>query len=233
MTRYADQLSSTGFVALRLSRFLLLPVALLAAIPATAQQTYWQCAAFARQFSGIEIRGDAWTWWSLADGRYAKGQRPRVGAVMSFTPSGNMRLGHVATVTQVLGTREIAVTHANWSPINGTRGQIERDVLIRDVSGNNDWSRVRVWYAPIGDLGTTAWPVDGFIYQTSTPRFAEPKVQYASAPVPEPARIIPRLSYARLDTLIVGEAPPRGLRLGRDVMRLAMLEDRQQQERQR
>lgn len=232
MTRYADQLSSTGFVALRLSRFLLLPVALLAAIPATAQQTYWQCAAFARQFSGIEIRGDAWTWWSLADGRYAKGQRPRVGAVMSFTPSGNMRLGHVATVTQVLGAREIAVTHANWSPINGTRGQIERDVLIRDVSGNNDWSRVRVWYAPIGDLGTTAWPVDGFIYAGGTPRLAEPRAQYADATPPQP-RAAPRLTYARLDTLVVGEASPRGLHLGRDVMRLAMLEDLPQQERRR
>lgn len=44
-----------------------------------------------------------------------------------------MRLGHVATVTQVLGDREISVTHANWSPINGARGQIEHDVLIRDV----------------------------------------------------------------------------------------------------
>ncbi|UVO54567.1 CHAP domain-containing protein [Sphingomonas sp. SUN039] len=192
-----------------------------------ADQPYWQCAAFARQFSGIEIRGDAWTWWGLADGRYAKGQRPRVGAVMSFTPSGRMRLGHVATVTQVLGSREIAVTHANWSPINGTRGQIERDVMIRDVSADNDWSRVRVWYAPLGDLGTTAWPVDGFIYPDGTPRLAEPTTIYAAATVA--AKPVPRLEYARLDTLVVGAAPPKGLRLGSDVMRLAMLESRQTQ----
>jgi surface antigen len=212
----------SGSVALHFSRFLLLPLALGAAIPAAGEQPYWQCAAFARQFSGIGIRGDAWTWWGQAEGRFAKGNRPRVGAVMSFTPSGNMRLGHVATVTQLLGSREIAVTHANWSPINGTRGQIERDVLIRDVSADNDWSRVRVWYAPIGDLGTTAWPVDGFIYPDGAPRLAEPKVQYASATV-----AAPKLAYARLDTLVVGEVQPKRLRLGSDVMRLAMLESRQ------
>jgi surface antigen len=209
---------------LRLTRQFLFPIALMVAFPATAQEPYWQCAAFARQFSGIEIRGDAWTWWGLADGHYAKGNRPRIGAVLSFIPSGAMRLGHVATVTQVLSGREITVTHANWSPINGTRGQIERDVLVRDVSDDNDWSRVRVWYAPIGDLGTTAWPVDGFIYAEKTSRPAEPRLQLASATV-APLKA-PRLAYARIDTLRVGEAQPRRLRLGGDVIRLAMLEDR-------
>ncbi len=197
----------------------------MAAAPTLAQEPYWQCARFAREFSGIEIRGDAWTWWSQAEGRYARGNRPKVGAVMSFTPSGPMRLGHVATVTRVLGDREVAVTHANWSPINGTRGQIERDVLIRDVSENNDWSQVRVWYAPIADLGTTAWPVDGFIYPVGTPKFAEPTLQLASAQMR--MRVAPRLSYASVETLDVGKAPSRGLRLGSDVIRLAMLEARQ------
>lgn len=209
---------------MRLKHLLLSALALAAALPAAAQQPYWQCAAFARQFSGIEIRGDAWTWWRLAEGRYARGEQPRVGAVLSFTPSGSMRLGHVATVTRVLGDREIAVTHANWSPINGTRGQIERDVLIRDVSGAGDWSRVRVWYAPLGDLGTTAWPVDGFIYPGSAPRMAEPKLIVASAPV----RAAPRLAYAPLDQLVIGDPVPRTWRPGSDVMRLAMLESRQQ-----
>jgi surface antigen len=218
---------SAGFVALRLSRLLLAAIALGAAVPTLAEEPYWQCARFAREFSGIDIRGDAWTWWGQAEGRYARGNRPRVGAVLSFTPSGPMRLGHVATVTRVLGSREIAVTHANWSPINGTRGQIERDVLIRDVSEDNDWSRVRVWFAPIADLGTTEWPVDGFIYPSRAPKFAEPRLQLASATVPARAQPAPRLTYARLDTLTVGEAPARGLRLGRDVIRLAMLEDRQ------
>lgn len=205
---------------MRLAKFTLIPLALIAASAAAAQEPYWQCAAFARQFSGIEIRGDAWTWWDLAEGRYAKGQRPRVGAVMSFTPFGNMRLGHVATVTQVLGTREIAVTHANWSPINGTRGQIERDVVIRDVSDDNDWSKVRVWYAPLGDLGATAWPVDGFIYPDRVPKTRQPQVQFASATTTS------RLTYTRLEPLVPVEAQPRKLRLGSDVIRMAMLEER-------
>jgi surface antigen len=204
---------------------LIASIALMAAAPTLAQEPYWQCARFAREFSGIEIRGDAWTWWSQAEGRYARGNRPQVGAVMSFTPNGPMRLGHVATVTRVLGDREVAVTHANWSPINGTRGQIERDVLIRDVSENNDWSQVRVWYAPIADLGATAWPVDGFIYPADTPKFAEPTLQLASAQMP--MRVAPRLSYANVMTLDVAKAPSRGLRLGSDVIRLAMLEARQ------
>ena len=209
---------------MRLTRRLLFLIVLMATFPAVAQAPYWQCAAFARQFSGVDIRGDAWTWWSLADGRYAKGKRPRIGAVLSFMPSDNMRLGHVATVTQVLGDREITVTHANWSPISGTRGQIERDVLVRDVSDDNDWSRVRVWYAPIGDLGTTAWPVDGFIYSGRAPRFAEPRLQLASATAAPQAAA--RLSYAPIASLIAGTAPPRRLRLSSDVTRLAMLEDR-------
>ncbi len=137
---------------------------LVAAVPAVAQEHYWQCAAFAREFSGLQIRADALDWWGKADGRYKRGYMPRVGAVMAFIPYGPMRLGHVATVTGIVDARDITVTHANWSPIDGTRGQIEYDVLVRDVSAAGDWSQVRVWYAPLGDLGTTAWPVEGFIY---------------------------------------------------------------------
>ena len=138
--------------------------ALVIAAPLAAQDRYWQCAAFARQFSGLQIRADAHDWWGKAQGRYRRGWAPRVGAVMAFTPYGPMRLGHVATVTAVLGPRDVTVTHANWSPIDGTRGHIEYDVPVHDVSDANDWSRVRVWFAPLSDLGTTAWPVTGFIY---------------------------------------------------------------------
>ena len=48
--------------------------------------------------------------------------------------------------------------------VYGRRGQIERDVRVVDVSDAGDWSLVRVWYAPIGDLGLRANPVQGFIY---------------------------------------------------------------------
>lgn len=125
---------------------------------------YLQCVPYARQISGIQIYGDAWTWWSQADGKYQRGERPRVGAVMAFKPHGNMKLGHVAAVSKIVDSRTVLLRHANWSPINGRRGQIEDDVRAIDVSEENDWSEVRVWYDPIQSIGGTAWPVSGFIY---------------------------------------------------------------------
>jgi surface antigen len=125
---------------------------------------YLQCVPYARQVSGIQIFGDARTWWDQAEGRYARGHAPRVGAVMAFRPYAGMRLGHVAAVSDILDSRTVLLRHANWSPINGRRGQVEDDVRAVDVSPNNDWSQVRVWFAPIQALGGTAWPVEGFIY---------------------------------------------------------------------
>ncbi len=125
---------------------------------------YLQCVPYAREVSGIEIFGDAHTWWDQAEGRYKRGHKPKVGAVMAFRPSGNMTLGHVAAVSKVVDQRTVLLRHANWSPIDGRRGQIENDVRAIDVSPGNDWSEVRVWYAPLQDIGTTAWPVEGFIY---------------------------------------------------------------------
>lgn len=125
---------------------------------------YLQCVPYARQVSGIRIYGDAWTWWAQAEGRYARGFRPRVGAVMALRPHGNSRLGHVAAVSRIVDARTILVRHANWSPINGRRGQIEDNVRVIDVSPTNDWSAVRIWYAPIQALGGSEWPVQGFIY---------------------------------------------------------------------
>ncbi|WP_100260621.1 CHAP domain-containing protein [Qipengyuania seohaensis] len=125
---------------------------------------YIQCAPYAREVSGIEIYGDARTWWAQAQVRYETGNQPRQGAVMAFRPHRSMQLGHVATVSRVLDSRRVLLDHANWSPVDGKRGQVEKDVLAMDVSPGNDWSEVRVWYAPIGDVGQTRWPIDGFIY---------------------------------------------------------------------
>jgi surface antigen len=125
---------------------------------------YLQCVPYARQVSGIQIYGDAWTWWDQAEGRYERGFRPQVGAVMAFKPQGNMRLGHVAAVSRIVDARTVLLRHANWSPIDGRRGQIEDDVRAIDVSPGNDWSEVRVWYDPIQNLGGTHWPLQGFIY---------------------------------------------------------------------
>lgn len=136
---------------------------LLAGAPAAAQ-SYLQCVPFARAESGVDIRGNAKTWWAQAAGSYARGNEPRPGAVMAFAGTRGMPMGHVAVVKKIVGDREILIDHANWSPINGRRGQIERDVRVVDVSDAGDWSLVRVWYAPIGDLGLRANPVQGFIY---------------------------------------------------------------------
>lgn len=125
---------------------------------------YLQCVPYARQVSGIQIFGDAHTWWGQAAGRYARGFEPQVGAVMAFKPHGNSHLGHVAAISRVIDSRTVLIRHANWSPINGRRGQIEDDVRAIDVSPDNDWSEVRVWFAPIQNLGGTRWPIQGFIY---------------------------------------------------------------------
>jgi len=127
---------------------------------------YLQCVPFARMLSGIQIFGDAWTWWQKAAGRYAQGFVPKAGAVLVFKPSGVMSKGHVAVVSRVLTDRIIQVSHANWSVIGGERGQVEQDVTVIDVSHGGDWSLVKVWYDPSRDLGSTTYPTYGFIYQS-------------------------------------------------------------------
>ena len=141
---------------------------------------YLQCVPYARAVSGIAIRGDARTWWDQAEGRYARGQTPRVGAVMAFRPYGKMELGHVAAVSGIIDSRTVLLRHANWSPINGRRGQIEDNVAAVDVSPGNDWSEVRVWFDPIGDLGATHWPVAGFIYPKRAPKAEAAKPRLAA-----------------------------------------------------
>ena len=144
-----------GFAA----RFALVSAcALTISTPAAAQ--FWQCAPYARQVSGIAIRGNADSWWGQAAGRYERGHAPRVGAVLAFQATHRMRVGHVATVSRVVNDREVLLTHANWS----RPGRIETDVRAVDVSAAGDWSLVKVWYAPQGDLGTSAYPAYGFIY---------------------------------------------------------------------
>ena len=104
-----------------------------APIGATAD-TYWQCVPFARLISGIQIFGDAHTWWRQAVGKYETGIIPRAGAVLCFKPTSRMRLGHVAVVSQVLTDRVVQITHANWSPIEGSRGKVEKDVTAEEIN---------------------------------------------------------------------------------------------------
>src|SRR4051812_16690880 len=100
----------------RLVRVLLLAVAaVIAAAPARAQSLLdyvGECVPFARAASGIQIYGDAWTWWAQADGRYERGHKPRVGAVIAFAKSDRLALGHVAVVSRIVDKRVLMITHA-------------------------------------------------------------------------------------------------------------------------
>lgn len=155
---------------------LMVSCGLLMAGPAAARS--WQCAPYARSISGIDIYGNANTWWSQAEGRYERGREPQPGSVLAFEPTRRMRIGHVAMVSKVLGDREVLLTHANWS----RRGGIETDVRAVDVSEAGDWSLVKVWYGPNGGLGTSAYPTKGFIYSGRAPVVEAPApVRYADA----------------------------------------------------
>ncbi|WP_326524302.1 CHAP domain-containing protein [Sphingomonas sp.] len=135
-------------------------------LPATASILDYvgQCVPFARAASGIQIYGDAWTWWGQADGRYPRGKAPRVGAVVAFAKSSKLPLGHVAVVSRIVEPRVLMLTHANWSRFDGKRGRVEQDVTLFDVSPRNDWSQVRVWFRDTTGLGGSTYPVHGFIY---------------------------------------------------------------------
>ena len=124
-----------------------------------------QCVPYARQVSGIDLRGDAWTWWSQAAGRYERGKKPRPGAVLVFRKTRALPRGHLSVVTRIVDAREILITHANWSSTSDTRGQVATDVRVIDVSPGNDWSELRVWNG--SDFGK-AYPAAGFIYPVAT-----------------------------------------------------------------
>ncbi len=119
-----------------------------------------QCVPYARELSQIALRGNAWTWWKKAEGRYERGSAPRPGAVLVLSKTRRLRYGHLAVVAEVRSSREIIVHQANWL----NRGRIHRYTPVRDISKNNDWSVVRVWYTPGHQMGSGHYPAYGFIY---------------------------------------------------------------------
>lgn len=123
------------------------------------------CVPFARARSGIDLSGDAWQWWDAAatSGRYDRSSRPRVGAVLVFMRTYRNRSGHLSVVTRVVNSREVRVDHANWAT-GRDRGRVARDQPVIDVSPNNDWSMVRVWFPPVNDFGRSTYPTYGFIH---------------------------------------------------------------------
>jgi surface antigen len=177
-----------------------LAVLLVAAQPLPAMARALQCVPYAREVSGIEIQGNARTWWGQAEGRYDRGSEPKVGAVLAFRPTNAMPQGHVAVVGEIVDDRHILLDHANWSG----PGKIEHHALAEDVSEAGDWSEVKVWYAPIGKLGTRENPTFGFIYSdapAAAPVTDIDSITFAAAfadlvPASETTVVVPTLALA-------------------------------------
>lgn len=134
-----------------------------------------QCVPFARRESGVELYGNANTWWRQAVGRYETAETPSEGAVLVLRGYATDNRGHVAVVKEVVSERMVIVDHANW--LNG--GEITRDVPIQDVSEAGDWSEVRVWHVPTRQWGARTYRVQGFILNI----LADAARQQANVPV--------------------------------------------------
>ena len=132
---------------------------------AAGASTALECAPFARRVTGIQLYGDAHTWWDQAAGRYERGAEPVRGGVLVFRRSERLAHGHVSVVSDVVSSHEIRVTQANW-----VHHRIGRDEPVVDVSPGGDWTSVRVWWAPSHAMGTTAYPTYGFISPGRTVR---------------------------------------------------------------
>lgn len=132
-------------------------------VPEAATSGATSCVPYARDRSGLPLRGDAWQWWEAAADRYERNRAPQPGSVLVLMRNSRLPQGHVAVVSRVVSAREIRVDHANWASGAG-KGRVARDQAVADVSAGGDWSLVRVWYPPRGALGATAFPAYGFIH---------------------------------------------------------------------
>jgi surface antigen len=117
-----------------------------------------ECAPFARALSSVQLYGQAADWWWEAQGRYVRTSRPAEGSVLVLRRTNRLPDGHVAVVSRVLSPREILVTQANW-----VRHRVTEDQPVVDVSPDNDWTRVRLWWPPAGAMGSGDYPAYGFI----------------------------------------------------------------------
>ncbi len=169
-----------------------------------------QCVPFARENSGIELSGNANTWWDNAQGVYERGARPEVGSVLNFRANGRMRMGHVAVVANVIDGRNVEIDHANWSGPGVGRGGISRNITVVDVSPANDWSAVRVGLGNTGEFGSV-YPTYGFIYDRPDRGTMVANAGNTPAPVlnaaPRDLRPAAERYAARQDFEEVAEAP--------------------------
>ena len=120
-----------------------------------------QCVPYARKLSNIQIRGNAWTWWDKAEGRYLRGPRPIAGSVLVLKKKNATSLGHIAYVEELIDNRTLLVSHANWL----NKGRLHNHMPVIDISEANDWSAVRFWNGDGGHFGGNTYYPYGFIYQ--------------------------------------------------------------------
>jgi hypothetical protein len=167
-----------------------------------------QCVAFAKQDAGIEISGNARDWWSNAAGIYERGSQPESGSVLSFRANGRMPLGHVAVVSGVEDSRTIEIDQSHWN----SRG-ISRDIEVKDVSENNDWSAVRVQLGHGAGFGSI-YPTHGFIYPRPDQGALVANATHAPMPAmdaaPADLRVRTRRGTRAVAELEVAEAPQTG-----------------------
>jgi hypothetical protein len=124
------------------------------------------CVPFARDHSGVNIHGDAYTWWDQAEGHYPRTSSPGKGAVMVLTGYAGSKHAHVAVVRRIVSSREIRIDHANWL----NNGAIYLDDPVADISPGNDWSQVLVWNVQTHAWGVHTYDVQGFIQPSGSSR---------------------------------------------------------------
>lgn len=122
-----------------------------------------QCVPYARDVSGINIMGDAHTWWAKAEQQnFKRGRAPVPGAVLVLSKTEKLRHGHLGVVKNVVGPRDIDITHSNWGSDKQSRSLIYKSMRVKDVSPKNDWTLLRFWN---GKSFGAPYPAHGFIYQ--------------------------------------------------------------------
>jgi hypothetical protein len=135
------------------------PVAVTEGTKVEIPQHPMECVPYARMRSGVELFGDAGTWWARADGIYVRERAPLPGSVMVLTGYAGPGRGHVGVVRDLVSTREIRLDHANWLG----DGAIYLADPVVDVSPDNRWTEVRVWNPRSRSWGIRTYLVEGFI----------------------------------------------------------------------
>lgn len=142
----------------------------------TNRRARLQCVPFARQELGVGLHGDANIWWELAGESYVRSAAPQEKSVLVLRGYADANRGHVAVVREIVSPRLLIVDHANWL----NTGEITRDVPVRDVSAEGDWSQVQVWNVPGRHWGGRKYDVQGFILSPRAKRQDAAEIPLAS-----------------------------------------------------